>query len=335
MSESAVPTFTFFGDSLNKAINEVHPERKALIENFLYEKSALMVYADDGVGKSVLVLQACMQATSKDSKVFGEFAVPEDNDVIYFQMERHPDESFERMRHLRQVVPFNKDKFCLSVELQGLDLQDNRANIEAMVRVSKIVHNTGFQPKIMAFDPIYTLAGEGLETASACNAITNFFRILQLTYNCTIIATSHTNRGVRDLENPGRRVGQDMYGNRFLSAFFTGSYHLRAKQDGIGSHWKLDKNSQKNLEKEFELAYDPSNYLSLTNGNRDFTKKDRLNNYLRACKQQNIEFSFADMQKASDLSDSMLRQYLIGYLKDFLEISSKASRGKLLYKYIG
>ena len=332
--ETNLPSRTFSGIELDNAINTVAPERKALIENFLYEKSALMIYADDGVGKSVLALQACMQATVKDAKVFGEFNVPEDSEVLYFQMERHPDESFERMRHLRTVVPFNKDKFALSVELQGINLQENKSHIEAMVKVAKIVEKINFQPKIMAFDPIYTLASSGLETAEACNAITSFFRVIQITYNCTILATSHTNRGVRDPENIGRRVGQDMYGNRFLSAFFTGSYHLKGKSDGVGSIWTLDKNSQKNLEKKFELTYDPSNYCSMTQVDREFSKKDRLNNYIRACKAQSKEFSFEDMRANSDLSDSVLRGYLIGYLKDLVVISSKGSRGKLFYKYL-
>jgi len=209
---------------------------------------------------------------------------------------------------------------------------DKNSKAEALGLVAEIVNEIGFHPDIVAFDPIYTLASSGLETAEACNAITSFFRVVQLYLNCTIIATSHTNRGVRDPENPGKRVGQDMYGNRFLSAFFTGSYHMIPKADGVGATFKLDKNSQKNLEKKFETIYDPSNYCSLTQIDGKFSKKDKLNNFLRACKSQDKEFSYKDMQANSDLSDSQLRGYLIGYLKEIIKESSKGSRGKLLYK---
>lgn len=332
MPDIVTPLYTFFGESLDTAIETVSPERKPLIDNFLYEKSALMIYADDGVGKSVLTLQAMMQATHPDSKVFGEFDVPQGNEVLFFQMERHPNEMFERMRHLRKVVPFDKNKFAISVALQGINLQDNKSYINSMTKISEIVWEIGFQPSIMVFDPIYTMTASGLETAEACNAITSFFRVLQITFNCTIIATSHTNRGVRDLENPGKRVGQDMYGNRFLSAFFTGSYHLKGKSDGVGSVWTLDKNSQKNLEKKFELNYDPSNYCSMTQNEGKFSKKDKLNNFIRACKAQDKEFSYADMQASSGLSDSHLRGYLIGYLKEIIKETSKGKYGKLLYK---
>lgn len=330
MEPDKIPT-TYYGDSLDVAINQVLPERKALIENFLYEKSALMLYADDGVGKSVLTLQACMQATSSDNKVFGEFAVPEPCNVLYFQMERHPDESFERMQHLVHAFPFDRKRFALSVALQGTNLQDRDSKVQAISMIPAIINEIGFTPHIVAFDPIYTLSQDGLETANACNAITSFFRIIQLYLNCSIIATSHTNRGVRDLE--GHRVGKDMYGNRFLSAFFTGSYHIEAKQDGLGSIWKLQKNSQKNLEKKIELMYDGSNYSSTYLSDNKMTKKERLDNFIKLCKSNNKEFSFDDLKRESDLSDSTIRAYLTVYLKNGVSVSSKLSRGKVLYKY--
>lgn len=325
---------TYFGSSLEEAINTVSPEREALIENFLYEKSALMLYADDGVGKSVLTLQACLQATVAESKVFGEFNVPKARKVLYFQMERHPDESFERMRHLQNVLPFDKEIFALSVALQGTNLQDKKDKAEAIGKISDIVTEIGFDPDIIAFDPIYTMASSGLETADACNAITSFFRVIQLLHNCTILATSHTNRGVRDPEQKGKRVGQDMYGNRFLSAFFTSSYHIIPKGDGIGSIWKRDKNSLKNLEKQFELSYDGSNYCSWMSADTKLTKKDKLEMFLKAQKNSGKEFDFDQMIEVSGLSSSGLRVHLTGQLQEKLEIVSKSKRGKILYRSI-
>lgn len=323
---------TYFGSRLEESISVVHAERKPLIESFLYEKSALLLYADDGVGKSVLTLQACMQATIKESKVFGEFLVPQPRKILYFQMERHPDETFERMRHMRRVIPFDTNSFALSTALQGTNLQNAKLHADALTKLVDIVDEVGFIPDIVAFDPIYTLAQDGLEKAESCNAITSFFRIVQLYLNCAIIATSHTNRGVRDFDNPNNRVGKDMYGNRFLSAFFTGSYHIKDKNDGAGTEWRLGKNSQKNLEKNFELMYDHANYQSIYLSDGKFSKKDKLDNFLKACKTSQKEFSFSDMQSNSQLSDSVLRGYLIGYLEKIITQSSKGSHGKILYK---
>ena len=322
---------TFYGDNLEKSINEVQYERPALIENLLYEKSALLIYADDGVGKSIVALQICMQSTIKDAKVFGLFNADKACKVIYFQMERHTDESFERMRHLRNVLPFDLPNFVLSVELQGVNLQNNESLNKAFKKVDEIISRVGFIPDIMVFEPIYTLVPDDLSTAPACNAITSFFRVLQLKTGATILATSHTNRGVRDRDTH-KRVGKDMYGSRFLSAFFTGSYHLEPKKDGFGSVWTLDKNSQKNLEKKIDLTYDPSCYRSWTSGDERMTKLDKLNMFIQTCKNTQKEFSFDDMLKFSDLSDSMLRRYLSSHLKNTINISTKLSRGKILYR---
>lgn len=331
--ELTSPSYTYHGSNLLEAINTVHPERKALIENLLYEKSALLLFADDGVGKSILTLQACMQATVKDAKVFGEFLVPQDNKILYFQMERHPDESFERMRYMIHTIPFNNENFALSVALQGINLQNEKSYATTLIKLMDVIGEIGFIPSIIVFDPIYTLAQGGLETAEACNAITNFFRTIQIQYNCTILATSHTNRGVRDKDNPSSRVGKDMYGNRFLSAFFTGSYHIEGKPDGAGTIWTRGKNSQTNLEKKIDLMYDGANHQSVYLSDGKFSKVDRLMNYLKACGKQEKEFSFDDMIENSGMSPSYLRRQLSSHLEQFVKESSKLSRGKLLYRY--
>lgn len=322
---------TYFGKNLDEAIDTVYPERQPIIENFLYEKSALLLYADDGVGKSSLALQACLQATVADSKVFGSFSVSTPAKILYFQMERHPDESFERMRHLRSVIPFDSSKFALSVALQGTNLQDPSMRRDSLSKVEAVIKEIGFMPNVVAFDPIYALVPDDLASAPPCNAITSFFRVIQLATNCTILATSHTNRGVRDRET-NLRTAKDMYGNRFLSAFFTASYHIEGKPNGEGTIFKLDKNSQKNMERRFGLNYDASCYRSWTDEDGLLSKRDKLDNFLMVCKQTKKEFSFADMQAISDLSDSALRGHLSGYLKAIVKESSKLSRGKILYR---
>jgi RecA-family ATPase len=332
--ESNKQTFTYHGAVLEEAINTVQPERKPLVENFLYEKSAVLLYADDGVGKSVLTLQACMQATVKGSKVFCEFNVPEDVQILYFQMERHPDESFERIRHLKQHIPFNTENFALSVALQGIDLQDSAIHKASIKKVLDIAMDLPYIPKLVVFDPIYTLTRDGLETAPACNAITSFFRVIQLYLNCTILATSHTNRGIRNPDDASKRIGKDMYGNRFLSAFFTGSYHIEAKPEGEGSIWTLNKSSQKNLEKKIDLLYDASNYQSIFLSDGKFSKKEKLENFIKACKSQDKEFSYSDMQKASGLTDSPLRGHINGYLKDLITLVREGKQGAKFYKSI-
>lgn len=325
----------FAGANLHKAITEVSPERRPLIEGLLYEKSALMLYADDGVGKSVLDLQLLMQATVGGSHAFESFEIARDNKILLFQLERHPDETFERMRYLREVFPFNIQNFALSVALQGTNLQDAKIRAEAIQTVYKAIDSLGWTPDIIAFDPIYTLVPDDLSTAPACNAITSFFRVIQLTTEASIIATTHTNRGVRDKDTYERK-GKDMYGNRFLSAFFTGSYHIEALKDGQGSKWTRDKNSQSNLIKEFELIFDPSNFRSFVHADKSSIKgHEKLMMFLRNCEMQNKHFTLDDMIAFSGLASSGIRSKLSGNLSKNVQIVDKLKYGKCLYKYIG
>lgn len=328
------PILTFTGQILDDAITNVSPERISLIENLLYEKSSLLLYAPDGIGKSTICLQACCQATIKDEKVFGEFEVVRPCNILYFQMERHPDEVFERIKLMRVSVPVDHEKFCLSVALQGTNLQQEESSAKALKKISEIIGYLPFQPDIIAFDPIYALTLNGLESSEACNAVTNFFRVIQLTFDCTIVAVSHANRGIRDVETGGRK-GEDLYGNRFLSAFFTGIYQIKSIDEGAGTKFKLEKSSQKNLEKKFELVYNASDYCSWIKTNNNLTKKQRLYSFLKTCKMSDKEFSFEDMQTSSGLSDSPLRGYLAGELKNLLKNSRILGRGKILYKYLG
>lgn len=329
------PNKIFTGEVLKEAVATVHPERPFIINNFLYEKSAMMLYADDGVGKSVICLQACLQMTLAESKFLGEFEITKARNIIYFQMERHPDESFERMRHMQTIIPYDPSNLCISVELQGIDLMDKASSALAYNNVIKTIKAFGKAPDVMAFDPIYSMVSGDLSNSETCNAVTGFFRKIQSNVPCTIFATSHTNRGMRDPENKGQRMGKDMYGNRFLSAFFTGSYHLESKADGAGATFKRDKNSQKNLEKKFGTNYDPATYCSWSDAEGKMTKKEKLYSFLRACKASDKEFSFQDMQEASLLSDSPLRGYLTGELKNLLTETRKLGKGKQLYKFLG
>jgi len=330
---------TFHAKVLENAIEQTSPERIPIIENLLYEKSSILLYADDGVGKSVLCLQAAMQMTVGDSKLFNEYHIPEPRNVIYFQMERYVDESFERIKHMRTMIPYDSNRLIITTAIQGCDLQDKQSKQDTVRETVEILNHykehAGFKPDVIIFDPIYSMVADDLSTAPACNAITGFFRKIQTITESSIIATSHTNRGVRDKDSGYKRVGKDMYGNRFLSAFFTGSYQVTGKdEDGSGTCWKLNKNSQRNMDKKFSLNYDPATYCSWIDSNGNMTKREKLDSYLMSCKKLNKEFSFEEMKSNSELSDSALRGHLSGYLKGKLDIVSKSSRGKILYRYL-
>lgn len=320
------------GDDLDKAIESVQVVREPLIEGFLYKKSAQMVFAPDGVGKSVVTIQACMQATVENAKVFNHFHVPKAVRTLYFQNERSKDEALERLKFMKKKTAFDSKNFVLDVGLQGMNLQEPKHFAQALTHVSEVVHSTMQGVDLIVLDPLYPLVGGDLTSNADVSPITNFSRILQNIFDCSILMVHHTNRGTYDI-GEGKRVGRDMFGSVFLSAHCTGTYSLNVNDDESGSVLDCKKSAQKNLEKKIKLVFDPESFLSYYADEERITKKDRLYNFLDTCKATKKTFTFDDMQQACQLSPSKLRGQLEN-LKSQLKTVSILKHGKILYEML-
>ncbi len=321
-----------WGQSLIDAIHKTRVAREPLIEGILFKKSAHMIYAPSGVGKSMVSLQEAIQGTV-EGKVFGEFNVPKPFNTLYLQMERSEDEVLERLKTMINHTPFNPDKFVLDTTFQEFNFRNEKHLEAAMARVKKIVDSTFGTVDLIKIDPIYTMIPGGLKDDEGASYIINFSKLLQLKFNCSVSLIHHTNRGIKDQET-GERKGEDMFGSGLFIWHCTGIYSMRKTKDG--TCLLKDKSSQSNLEKKIDLVFDHESQLSyVRNAQGKLSKTDLLNNYLRACKVQEKTFTFADMEEISGLSTSYLRGLQGGHLKNELSIVGKSNTGALLYKYIG
>lgn len=322
-----------WSDELKQAIETVKVVREPLIEHLIYKKSAHMMYAPDGVGKSTIALQMCMQSTVDGARVFGEFHVPKALRILNLQMERDQDEILERLKTMSARTGFNPDNFVNTVALQGLDIADKGDFNEALRKIDHILHRSFARPDIVNIDPAYALLGTDLVTSKDIAPLANFSRKLQNEYGTTVHVVHHANRGVRDKET-GERVYVDMFGSRFLSAHFTGVYKLQALDDDKGTVLTLDKSSQKNLEKKIELAFDVESQLSWFKYPSGLvSKKDKLYAFLRAQKAADKAFDYDEMMAASGMSQGTLRNVSSLHLKNELTLIGKTATGKNLYKF--
>jgi RecA-family ATPase len=325
----------YWGESLNKLINEVRPAREALIEGFLYKKSAQMIYAPDGAGKSLITLQAAIQGTVDGNRVFGELLVPKAFNTLYVQAERSVDENSERLKRMTSKTPFDLNHFVLTAGIQDVNLRDQKSFTSGLDRLKWIAEQSMKQVDLVVLDPIYALVRGGLKDDEGASFVTEFSRLLQFHFGCSVLLVHHANRGTRD-KDTGGRVGEDMFGSRFLSAHCTGVYKLTLNHEKSGTTLENEKSSNLNLEKRIELTYEPETDLSwVQHKDGSITKIDRLYNYMRLCKKLNKAFTFEEMQSNSLLSTSYLRGHLADTRKTELEIVSKGSKGKVLYKYVG
>lgn len=323
-----------WADKLKEAIDNVRVVREPLIEHILYKKSAQMMYAPDGVGKSLVALQMLMQATVDNSRVFGEFHVPKGIRVLQLQMERDDDETLERLKTMSARTAFNQDNFVLYTGLQGLDIADRHDFKTVLHKIENVLKNSFGLPDVINIDPANAILGTDMITNRDIAPLTNLSRMLQKQYGCSIHIVHHANRGQRD--ESGKRQHADMFGSRFMSAHFTGIYKLEALPDDSGVTLTADKSSQKNLEKKIDLAFDVESQLCwLKYPSGMVSKKDKLYAYFRACKTTKKSFTMQEMMMASGLSHGSIRNMSSLQLKNDLKISGKSNDGKILYEYTG
>lgn len=320
----------FFGDSLKNAIS-TFKERISFIDGLLYEHSSLMFYAGDGLGKSVISLQMMLEA-SANLPVLGSLKTLRPFKVLWVMAERHPLEVFERIKDMEKVIPVNHQNFGVTTELQGLNILRDDHVEKAKAILSNSINLMG-NVDIIVIDPIYALVAGGLAKDENDSCITRFSTILQNTFNCSVIFIHHSNRGIKD-QQTGERKGEDMYGGRFLSAHFTGIYHITKSNQTSGLQFKRDKMSHRNLLDDFHTSYDPETYIS-TLEDDSVSKRDKILLILRRMKYQNEWSDIFKISKLANVSTQYIYKVFSRDIKDDIKKKLSSNGRTMLYQYFG
>lgn len=321
-----------WGTHLLEAIHTTRVAREPLIEGVLFKKSAHMIYAPSGIGKSTVSLQEAVQGTV-EGKVFGEFHVPKPFNTLYLQMERSEDEALERLKTMIEHTPFDHNRFVLDTSFQEFNFKLEKHVTAALERMGKIIKSTFGHADLVKVDPIYTMIPGGLKDDEGASHIINFSKMIQYKFGSSVSMVHHTNRGIKDQET-GERKGADMFGSGLFTWHCTGIYAMNKTKDG--TCLTRDKSSQSNMEKKIDLVFNAESQLSyVKNSQNKLSKTDLLTNYLKACKVQDKTFTFDDMIEVSGVSTAYLRGLQGRHLKTELSIVGKSPTGAHLYKYLG
>ena len=314
------------GESLQKAIKESNQERQHLISALIAEHSLNLWYARDGVGKSVLALQACLEST-KPSNVFESFEPQHGLKVLYFICERHPSEVFERIRRMEGKIQPNYENIIFDSSLQGLDLQSRIHQEVAVSRVCFLAKKVG-EADLVCFDPVYALTSGKMGTDEGAINITQFSRQIQNRLGCANLFLYHPNRGVRN-KDTGEREAEDFYGNRFLRSHFTSIYHI--KRAGTGTHWECEKDSYHFQQISIDLTYDPETDTSFTVNGRPPDYYIESTKFIALKKDMNKPFVFTEFVKNLGVSHAHGRRLIMRHLAEGLIKAVKNSGKATLY----
>lgn len=312
---TTMPTQAYSGDVLKKKVSETKPERIAMIEGLLYEKSVVMLAADPGVGKSVLIANI-MASLSSGLFAFGSMFIPKPRICYYIPFERGEEEIFERLKSIKSSTPVVWENIFINPSFIGMNVIDTRHadEIISIIEADCI-------PDLIILDPIYAAVAGGLSTDDKASQFCRFSARLQAKFGCSIWLNHHT---VKDTYSSfdGQKIGKadPFYGSQWLKAHVTASYHMSSKDDGVILEKKKD--SMGNLIDKITLGFNPDDFTQYAKDfDNESTSDIKIKEFLR--KQFNLKrrFTFAEIKGCvRGVSTSYLRKKFtqpdyIGHIK--------------------
>ena len=291
------------GEALRHAVHNRPPARIALTEELLYERTATMIAADPGAGKSTVITQIMLQLTAAQP-VFGFFYTPQPRNVYYLQLEGDPDETLERIDFMGRTLTIDYERFRLDCPI-FLDCLDELSILETIQRI-----NTWDKvPDVIVIDPIYMAVSGDLKDGQVSSALVHFSERLKRTFRCAVVLVHHTHR--ERYGNSGERISENdpYYGSQWLKAHIDVGYHLRALDGHTGVELICKKSRGGEVQKHISLAYDPATFTVRTDVEQSsMSGEARVIHHLRRCAGQNIQTDFYATLAETHLSQASLRR---------------------------
>ena len=240
---------------LQQAVHQRTAERPALIENLVYEHTALLLVSDSGVGKSTLFIQLVAQASCGQA-VFGICQPVRPLRVYYLMSERDFWEPADRLIHMESSVPLVWDNIVIDAECVGLNLRKETHREIVLRRLDKI------HPQIVVVDPIYSFFEGGLSGDELATLIGRFSSTIQNTVGASVIFGHHSVKNPKQPNGDGQWVERPylFYGSQFIRAHVTGYYDILPS--ATGTTWQRKKDTYGVLRPAFSLTYDKATGLS-------------------------------------------------------------------------
>lgn len=210
----------FWGNSLY----EKAPLAGPIIENFLYEQDMLLIHAEEGIGKSVLVQQLMFDLTSANA-FLGSFSIAKPMNVLWAQSEGSRGKHLDRIQDMKKCLKLD-DKRWVHANTADIcfDLREDAEKFFHLIDKPKIKYD------VMIFDSLYGFVDGDLNNNKTAKDWTRNVRKIAGAYQAAIIVLSHTGKDC--YSNDGQKIDKgkkNVYGARHWAAFFSQIYHFSAK----------------------------------------------------------------------------------------------------------
>lgn len=312
------------GANLLNDLDNLEITRKPIIEEFLYERDIFMMSADSGVGKSTITAQLAMSLSS-GTALFGALKTRKTRTYV-IQVEGDYEESIERMRHMRNVIPIDTDFLCWH-ENRKLDISNREGINYAMYEIEKAMP----EPEVIIIDPIYKLSAKDICTGEGALMVVNFSDALYEKFNCTNVLIHHNTKDNFVLvDGKKEEKGDSYYGHSFIKNHIRTSYALRRRKDTDQPHLVRKKGRGGDTLSNIDLIYDPMSMTCvLASEDKNFDALSRVVNFLEGKGKMGMKTDFNEVMLNCRVSQAQLRK-LKKKFEDKIEVSV-GEKGKQIW----
>lgn len=335
ISKKKITPINLWGIDLIEYLKTLSDEIDWIAHGFLANNSITMLYATDGIGKSLIGIQCALEIAS-GLPVFKTFENRKQLKVIYVMAERSIKEPLKRIKTMIQDEDFAAkilfENFTITTEFQGRDVS-SQSESDLLMTVLKKHSDFMGGVDLVFFDPLYALVKGDLKDDKAINGVFNFFRRVGHELDANVFFLHHENRGSKEL-GAKERTGQDFYGNKFISGLCTAVWHMvKSKDDHFTTVITNEKDSESCLLQKFTLTYTPE--FNTVRADASVSPKNRkilIDQFLKKAKSDSHQFMAEELFSAIGCKLHVVnqRKTISALLKDSLlkNIAPQGFKGK-------
>lgn len=313
------------GKPLQDDIDNLTIIRNSIVDEFIYERDTIMIPAEAGAGKSIILTQIAMHISS-GTPVFGSLNVPKPRKVFYLQLEGDYEESIERMRRMKERVTMNPENLCW-LEWKQLDVMHPLSPQLLLT----LVENTKFRPDLFIIDPIYKMASHDIASGDAAVKIVKFSDAIFKKFGCSVLFAHHTHRS--KYASDGVKINEDnpYYGHSFINNHIRTAYLLKHGSDRNHPVLQRKKGRGSDTRALIQLEFDAESMTVWMNESRGHSF-DKLRQLAKHLKDTNKVATFNEICDITGLSLSHVRRLIKDNQFAALFLIDKSNHRKTLYR---
>jgi len=242
------------GELLRKFVFEEQEKIQPIAENFIYQKSIIMMSGDPGVGKSTINANI-IRDLSCGMPVFNFFHVPVPVVCYYIPFERGAYEIADRLKSLSSVTEPFWYNIVIKPDFIGYDMFDPKQAVPFVENVCMDLNyfkSIGY-PIVVIFDPIISMVSGEIKEEKYAKAITRVANQIQTKSGCSMILTNHTTKASASKK---KQKADPFYGSQAFKAFCTSGIYVSRNDEYGGVNMISTKSSHGNTLEQIHLNYD-------------------------------------------------------------------------------